>query len=174
MEDLWELYSKHNSCLTTLALGCTHGCWVVYAGIWLKTEVVGPTHWCWITHAGVKLYTWVLGCTRWRLAQNGGVGPYTLALSLRHRCWSYMLTFGPKCRYWITHAGFGPYIVVLGCTLRHFLGQGRNDNVGEQRSEMHQIRALVPPSPTTVWCWGCTKFQMSLFMTGVFRLFLVS
>ena len=53
---------------SSLALGCTHGCWAVYTGIQLEMEVLGPIRWCWVVHAGIGLYMWVLGCTCWRLA----------------------------------------------------------------------------------------------------------
>lgn len=107
----------------TVALGCMRGCQVIYAAVWLETEVVGPTHWNWVTHAGIGLYTWVLGCTQRRLARNGGGGPYTLALGLRCRCWLY----APAFSSW------------------NMRSAGRNDNGGEKRSETHQIWALVPP-----------------------------
>lgn len=107
----------------TLALGYT--CWVVYAGAWLETEVVGHTRWCWVVHAGVGPYTTVFG-------SNQGVGPRMLVLGLRDL---------PQC---LSYRAFSSW------SMR---AQGKNENGGEKRSETQQIWALVPPSPTTAWCW---------------------
>jgi len=129
---------------SSLESGLTRWRWVVYAGVWLKTEAVGPTRWDRVVHAGVGL--------------NTCVGLYTMAFGSKWRCWALTLAFGSKRRYWIIRTGVGPYIMALGCTRRCFLCRAW-DNSGEKRSETHQIWALLPPSPATAWCWGLRQIS---------------
>ena len=126
---------------------------------------MGPTRWHWVVHAGVELYTRVSGCTRRRLARNEGVGPNTLALGLRRRCWSYTVAFGSKHRYWIIHAGVGPYIVA-------FSSWSMRSQGSEKRLETPNMG--IDARNSLRGAGGCAGLQMPLFATWLFRPFLLS